>query len=501
MLNGAMDLYPGQYGTGSTQEISPTRPSVQAGWGRVNVEGALFPTGGRSTWYWDESTGYESNLNELSTGDTAEYVFEITDSDPISVTLAWTDYPGTPSAAGGLVNDLDLTVEGPGGTYYPNQANQRGASQHLYYHDGGSNGAYYWVAGARVAVRSTPSSYPVEMKSARVYVGSRTSTFPKSFNYYVYSGTDATGPQTLLASGSTTIRREGYHVIDLEDHSLTLSSDDVFFAIELPDDDLLWFIDTTSPDGRSWDYDGSTWSSSSTADYMFDLVVADADAVTSADRVNNVEGIDIPAPATGTYTVTVSGYNVPSGPQPYALVVSGEGRIVSDEVLTRTIDAPGSYVFGNTGAALDFSSESLDTVSVEVYRDTILTTSPSTSADNLVHRYYVLEGSGGTGTFIADLTLSYEDAELPVGLSESNLNLYRFRGTGLGWDEYVPTRDTVNNTLTVAGVTDFSVWAIAEATPNATGVNQMATRVSVIPLAAMGGLLLVAVLVFVLRRR
>lgn len=41
------------------------------------------------------------------------------------------------------------------------------------------------------------------------------------------------------------------------------------------------------------------------------------------DHTNNVEGIDL-APAIGTYTVTVRGYNVPSGPQPFALVVSGD---------------------------------------------------------------------------------------------------------------------------------------------------------------------------------
>lgn len=40
------------------------------------------------------------------------------------------------------------------------------------------------------------------------------------------------------------------------------------------------------------------------------------------DRRNNVENVYIAAPA-GVYTVTVRGYNIPQGPQPYALVVSG----------------------------------------------------------------------------------------------------------------------------------------------------------------------------------
>lgn len=42
------------------------------------------------------------------------------------------------------------------------------------------------------------------------------------------------------------------------------------------------------------------------------------------DRRNNVEGVDFSTnPAVGMYTITVTGYNVSHGPQPYALVVSG----------------------------------------------------------------------------------------------------------------------------------------------------------------------------------
>jgi hypothetical protein len=38
--------------------------------------------------------------------------------DPLRVTLAWTDYPGEPSAAKALVNDLDLEVIAPNGAHY-----------------------------------------------------------------------------------------------------------------------------------------------------------------------------------------------------------------------------------------------------------------------------------------------------------------------------------------------------------------------------------------------
>ncbi len=41
----------------------------------------------------------------------------------------------------------------------------------------------------------------------------------------------------------------------------------------------------------------------------------------TVDHLNNVEGIDIPATSSGTYTIVIHGYNVPNGPQPYALVL------------------------------------------------------------------------------------------------------------------------------------------------------------------------------------
>jgi hypothetical protein len=43
----------------------------------------------------------------------------------------------------------------------------------------------------------------------------------------------------------------------------------------------------------------------------------------SADRRNNVENVYVQNPGGGTYTVTIRGYNVPNGPQKFALVVDG----------------------------------------------------------------------------------------------------------------------------------------------------------------------------------
>jgi len=42
------------------------------------------------------------------------------------------------------------------------------------------------------------------------------------------------------------------------------------------------------------------------------------------DACNNVEGVIVPNASYGTYTVIVHGYNVPQGPQPFALAASGD---------------------------------------------------------------------------------------------------------------------------------------------------------------------------------
>jgi hypothetical protein len=73
----------------------------------------------------------------IAAGDTTPVTYTMDDVDasvPLKVTLVWTDFPGTPDSppasakldapdtwnAARLVNDLDLTVSGPGGTYLGN---------------------------------------------------------------------------------------------------------------------------------------------------------------------------------------------------------------------------------------------------------------------------------------------------------------------------------------------------------------------------------------------
>ena len=127
LLNGAWDMSPGQYGAGGTQEIPPfwdpsTLPNNVQGFGRVDLEAALFPGSG-----WTHDPAREMEVHDvgpgLTTGQFDDYVISISSSsDPLIATLVWTDPFAATGAGAKLVNDLDLIVTSPGSTVYtPNE--------------------------------------------------------------------------------------------------------------------------------------------------------------------------------------------------------------------------------------------------------------------------------------------------------------------------------------------------------------------------------------------
>ena len=106
MMVTAHDMVPGQYGTGAYQEMT-ARPNNVEGWGLLNVEAALSQAPQKSCHFVDEKIG-------VSTGQQKAYSITVTNTSvPVRVLLVWSDFPGDPAAAKALVNDLDLTVQGP----------------------------------------------------------------------------------------------------------------------------------------------------------------------------------------------------------------------------------------------------------------------------------------------------------------------------------------------------------------------------------------------------
>ncbi len=105
LINSAIDMRD-ENNDGADDNDFPI-PNVHEGWGRVNVANAT--DGGHK--FVDQSTG-------LGTNGSTSYSFSVNTSKPVKVSLAWSDYASTESAAKNLVNDLDLTLTSPTGVVY-----------------------------------------------------------------------------------------------------------------------------------------------------------------------------------------------------------------------------------------------------------------------------------------------------------------------------------------------------------------------------------------------
>lgn len=113
IINGAYNMS-GQY----TPSEADTIPNPNEGWGRLNINRSLFPqTTGRVQFsdYPEYSIG---------TGETRTFHVHVHDSsEPLRVTLVWTDSPGS-----GIINELYLQVEAPDSTVYDGDYNDDGTS-------------------------------------------------------------------------------------------------------------------------------------------------------------------------------------------------------------------------------------------------------------------------------------------------------------------------------------------------------------------------------------
>ncbi|MEM3612103.1 MAG: S8 family serine peptidase [Thermoplasmata archaeon] len=179
LINGARDM---GYGV----------PSYIQGWGMIDIENTLFPKPPRSFSYVDYTSG-------LSTGGYAQYQYSVASStEPLKITLVWTDSAGANNANPALVNDLNLVVTDPNGnTYYGNYFSNSWSVPN-------PTGTNNWDAG--VGTPQDDDRNNVEC----VYVQNPT---PGTWNVRVNARNVPTGPQpfSLVVSGDLG-RSESYKV-------------------------------------------------------------------------------------------------------------------------------------------------------------------------------------------------------------------------------------------------------------------------------------------------
>ncbi|MFW6176411.1 MAG: S8 family serine peptidase, partial [Thermoplasmatota archaeon] len=112
LVNGAVEIS----GSGAYAN-EDTYPNNDQGWGRINLENSLeFDGDTRNLKVYDETEG-------INTGTTESYNINVEDtSEPLEITMAYTDYPGSSTADKSLVNDLNLKVTAPDGSEYKGNA-------------------------------------------------------------------------------------------------------------------------------------------------------------------------------------------------------------------------------------------------------------------------------------------------------------------------------------------------------------------------------------------
>jgi len=116
-----------------------------------------------------------------------------------------------------------------------------------------------------------------------------------------------------------------------------------------------------------------------------------------ADRLNNVEIVQL-TPVPGTYVVNVTGYNVPMGPQEFALVVLGG---IDSDVPIVAISSPSNSTYGITTVPLTFQANDEDLDSCW-YRLNGAGPTPLTGCNNLSSIPDVTEGGNSIVVYAND---------------------------------------------------------------------------------------------------
>jgi len=149
---------------------------------------------------------------------------------------------------------------------------------------------------------------------------------------------------------------------------------------------------------------------------------------------------------TGAFTLTL----------PCTVAWQGSGDVNGKVKRTNLAACAGPIAFGSPFTTISFNAGGT------LPTDVTVTVIPGVPAGfpNAVARTYLITANGGSG-WSATLRLHYLDSELN-GNNESTLQLWRFNGSQ--WNTIgVTARDTVNDWVEFAGVTQFSPWAIGPA--------------------------------------
>ena len=333
LINGAVDLSPGQYGTDAFREIQEA-PNTVEGWGRVQLEDGLFGLSNRVVHFED---GARNPIMGMGTTGTT---FTVVDTNlPVKVHLTWLDIAASRHTVnwaysaivgGGMVNDLDLRITGPGGEEYLPRA--RDPRVNLYYYTNNDTVAYYEGASGLnlyIAQQCTAPELPLNIDHI-FYMIQDTAGQSATNTFYIWAGGDSSNdpPGAVLASSNAVSGGAIgllYYAVPMTNASLpTLAITSRYFYVgcRQTSTNVCLIFDPTSTSSRAYaTFDTNNWAAGRGLNGNF-WIHAMGRAQTN-DHVNTVEGIIITNPAAGEYQVEINAVNMPYAPVRYGLVMSG----------------------------------------------------------------------------------------------------------------------------------------------------------------------------------
>ncbi|HBA86385.1 MAG TPA: hypothetical protein DCZ95_20080 [Verrucomicrobia bacterium] len=322
LLNGTIDMSPGQYGTGAARETT-NAPNCVEGWGRL----ALSPL-------FTGSSSYEMRyVNGALQPFTNEAAFStnmiVHDSNlPLRVHLAWTDFPGSwktfdtnfsTTAGGGLVNDLDLILVAPDGS--PQWPQERDTRVGLYYYTNNSRLSWFNNAEFSQAELCRAPELPLTLTHIQ-QIAYDTNTLGGDIATFVWAGSDTGGaPRAVLFAQTNTVPAGGgiWHL----DVPMNIVITTRYFFVgskQITGSRIRQPRDSGGKSTRTAYSSGGAWTS---PDNYGDLWIHVFGTALTNDHVNTVEGIFVDRPATGAWTLAVSAAHLSHAPVTWGVAYSG----------------------------------------------------------------------------------------------------------------------------------------------------------------------------------
>jgi hypothetical protein len=396
LLNGAVNMAPGQYGVGGTQEIPNARPNFVTGWGRADLAGSLAAYPGGKIVFDDDTTGLNTNgqvtyrVTIPETDTTAENSATDLRTGRTVSTAHVVDRPARtlPAVANGqlIVNgdfeSGDLSGWAISGEPYVTSSTSAGGSYSAVLTDGDNQ---VNEIGQRLTIPGNTTSATLEfyanVSGDEIFSGADRLIFAL---YDVNNGEELLRLATLDGAEHQTVGWTHFNVPLSSEEVTAIGGTQVDFFISGITDfaDVTYFLvdqvsfttagngestptptPTTTPPGvtptpsptptttpsptptppgegapfrvvLSWyDYPGNPAANGRLVnDLDLEVIAPDGThyygngaSVGNPDGVNPNESVEIKDARPGVYQVIVRGYNVPNGPQPYAIVMTGEG--------------------------------------------------------------------------------------------------------------------------------------------------------------------------------